>query len=67
MWPEIMFSMLHIWIAAHHSLLVSNFADFLLFFFFKLGVLLYTPCVLGLCLFINDMQLLNNKKLMLIM
>jgi hypothetical protein len=48
---KIMFNTLHIWIVAHHNLLVSNFADFsfeFLFFFFILGALLYTPCVLWL-------------------
>jgi phage gp29-like protein len=45
-----MFNTLYIWIFAHHSLLISSFAEFLnvFFIFFRLGVFLYAPCVLEL-------------------
>jgi hypothetical protein len=57
---KIMSNTFYTWISAHHRLLVSSFADFESFFFFFffffgllpiLGVLLYTSCVLTLCLF----------------
>jgi hypothetical protein len=47
---KLMLNTLHIWIATHHSLNVSSFADFFefIFFFLLLGVLLYTTYVLEL-------------------
>jgi hypothetical protein len=64
-----MFQSFYTWLIAWNSLSVSNFFEFLQlcsFFFYTLGILLYTSCVLGLysCAFSNEIELLIKKYIL---